>query len=308
MRRRLTAALVTFAAIPLVCLQTASADPPVCVERATNGLCLIWASGGGSSGGGGGGSPVSYPKDGGKASCTDGTGTKIPCSYKGGSWVASRLCYAAPKNPQPPKSDPAWGGQTTGTIYVCVNSGYGRAGFINAVPFWLATAPGGPQVDPAQLARQALAKMRLQAVAIGIVPEPGPNSVGLVGAPVWMWVAQPGPRTVGPQTATATAGAVTVTAQARMNEVDWSMGDGHTVPCGVGTAYRDSDGLSMSPDCGYRYQRTSTHQPGGVYSVAATSQWTVRWAGGGQTGSIPLHFTAQTQIRIGQAEAIVTSH
>ncbi|MGW2835902.1 ATP/GTP-binding protein [Streptomyces sp. NPDC001286] len=96
--------------------------------------------------------------------------------------------------------------------------------------------------------------------------------------PMWMWVHQ-GPTTYGPNTATATAGGVTVTATARVSSVSRSMGDGGTpVVCqGPGTRYRPSMGLATSPDCGYRYTRPSTSRPGHRYTITATSIWTITW-------------------------------
>ncbi len=39
--------------------------------------------------------------------------------------------------------------------------------------------------------------MSLRPITIGIVPKAAPGSVGLVGMPVWMWVASPGPAVLG---------------------------------------------------------------------------------------------------------------
>ena len=64
-------------------------------------------------------------------------------------------------------------------------------------------------------ARQiAIENMHLRAIDIGIAPEPGPDSIGLVGMPVWMWAANPDEHTVGPITESASAGGITVTATA----------------------------------------------------------------------------------------------
>ncbi len=149
--------------------------------------------------------------------------------------------------------------------------------------------------------------MGLKAIAIGIVPEPKPGSIGLVGMPAWMWVAQPAPNTWGPITRGASAGGVTVTATAKVHDVVWSMGDGSVVTCtSPGTPYQDSYGKRDSPDCGHTYTRTSRGKSGDAYPISATSHWLITWAGGGQTGTINLDFTAGTQIKVGEMQVLVT--
>ena len=58
--------------------------------------------------------------------------------------------------------------------------------------------------------------------------------------------------------------------------------------------------MRSSPDCGYRYSRQ------GVYTVRATSYWVVRWAGIGQSGTIPLQFTRSAVITVGEAQVLIT--
>lgn len=153
--------------------------------------------------------------------------------------------------------------------------------------------------DPRQLANQAIAAMNLRPITIGIVPEPLPDHVGLVGLPAWMWVENPTENTVGPITRTAGIGAASVTATATMTHIVWTMGDGSVVTCAtIGTKYEDRYGKSPSPTCGYRY----TAQ--GARTVTATSHWTVAWTGLGQTGTIPLTFTQSVTITIGEIQVI----
>ncbi|MHB1009870.1 MAG: hypothetical protein ACYC1E_11675, partial [Propionibacteriaceae bacterium] len=111
---------------------------------------------------------------------------------------------------------------------------------------WLASPPAVP--DAQALARTAVAQMGLQAISIGIVPEPLPGRVGIIGLPTWMWVDHPTETTMGPISRTATAGGHSVTATARVTRIVWSMGDGSTVTCtGPGTRYEDRYGKSLSP-------------------------------------------------------------
>jgi hypothetical protein len=161
-------------------------------------------------------------------------------------------------------------------------------------------------------AQKIVTTMRLRPIRIGIVPENKPGKVGLIGLPTWMWVATPRTNTIGPLTRSATAGATTVTATAKVDTITWNMGDHSQSPVtctGAGTPYDDSYGNTDSPDCGYRYQHISHGQPNNAYTVTATSHWIVTWtAGAGQTGTINLDLTQTTQIRVGEAQALVTGN
>ena len=65
---------------------------------------------------------------------------------------------------------------------------------------WSATSPAGPAAphDPRVLAQQAIARMRLRAINIDIVPEPRAGSVAIIGMPTWMWAQNPSLNTWGP--------------------------------------------------------------------------------------------------------------
>ena len=224
---------------------------------------------------------------------------EIPCSADVGWWVQSRQCYAKATSPQPPKSDPIWEGRTDGTIYDCSRPVLGPGGYI-VYQFWSSAPPGvGAPPDPQVLARQAVAVMNLRAIRVGMVPEPAPGRIGVVGMPTWMWADQPDALTWGPVTRSAGSGGFTVTATARVTKVVWSMGDGATVVCHTaGTPYRDGFGKKSSPDCGHTYEVE------GRYQVRATSHWTVDWAGMGQSGSIPLMFSDTVPVTIGEAQVL----
>lgn len=141
--------------------------------------------------------------------------------------------------------------------------------------------------------------MNLKAITIGIVPEPRPGSIGIIGMPTWMWAQNPNANTWGPLTRSASAGGYTVTATAKAQRVVWSMGDGATVTCnGPGTPYLDSYGKKSSPTCGHTYTRA------GKYTVRATSYWVVTWSGLGLSGTIPLNFTDTTTITMGEAQVL----
>ena len=242
-------------------------------------------------------------------SCRNGREDQIPCTDPNlGSWSAVRGCYVARADPQPPPGDPLWEGNTEGAIYRC----FAPAGFLPGTGFgisflfWSGAPPDAAMLTPEQAAEIVVAGMDLRAIDIGIVPEPGADSVGLVGLPVWMWTEETA-NTWGPLSETATAGGVAITAVARVQRVEWNMGDGTTVNCTTaGTVYEDRYGGQMSPDCGHKYTQTSVGRPGSAYAVSATSYWGVEWSGGGGSGQIPVELTADTQLRIGELQVLVS--
>ena len=281
-------ALVFVTAVGVVAAPAALADGATCVSYDVHGECVVWA----------GGDPVpgSDPAPGSDPGAGDGSVQLIV--------IDGQLCAPAGlSDPQPFKSDPVWGGHTDGAIYDCVVGPLaGPGGPVTVdyvIKYWAASAPVVPP-DPAELAQQAVASMGLQAVRVGIVPEPVAGSVGLVGMPNWMWVAQPDAQTFGPITRTASAAGWTVTATAQVQHVSWDMGDGQVINCtGPGTPYEVSYGKAASPDCGHTYTRQ------GAYTVRATSHWVVTWSGIGQAGTIPMDLTQTAPVTIGEAQVLL---
>lgn len=166
--------------------------------------------------------------------------------------------------------------------------------------------PAAPQVDPAELAQTAVSQMGLEAPEIASTPN-DTETLGAVGLPVWLWVANPGETTTGPNTTSASAGAVTVTATAKFTGMSIDMGDGTTIECdGSGTEYPGT-GIDPSPDCGHVYEQMSDEQPDGLYTVNITAHWGVEWESNtGETGTIPVELTTSKQLRIGQYQTVVT--
>lgn len=230
----------------------------------------------------------------------------VPCSSPDGYWSNAYSCYISPVDPPPPAGDPNWQGHEPGdgAVYHCYQP---QTALLVAV--WAQNPPpnsgGGP--TPRDVAQLAVDQMRLSAVNIGIAPKPGPDSVGLVGMPVWMWAQNPDDHTVGPITASASAGNITIGATARLLKVTWDMGDGTEVVCNTaGTAYKPAYGRKQSPDCGHVYMKSSGDKPGGQFDVTATSDWVITWSGAGQSGTIRLGgLTRSTQITIGEAQVLV---
>lgn len=316
MRHRIASALFVIAmAAALVVPGLAWADPTCTKFNPRTGTCVIDLPGPGVPGSPSGPGPAgpNGPSNGG--ACIDDQlgppGEVVPCTSEGvysptAYWSNAMDCYIGRMQLQPAAGDSEWEGHTDGAVYYCQPFGSIRSTGVQI--FWSATPPlPALPPDPAQLAREALATMGLRAVQIGIVPDPKPGSIGLVGLPVWMWTT-PTEETWGPITRTASAGGVTVSATAKVKSLVWSMGDGSTVTCASpGTPYSESYGKTDSPTCGHRYSRTSLNQPGDAYQVGATSYWEVTWAGGGANGVINLDFTATTQVKIGELQVLVTN-
>ncbi|MFI6688401.1 ATP-binding protein [Streptomyces sp. NPDC050485] len=253
----------------------------------------------GKPGGGGGGGGSSE-----KTCATGATHWGVwPCHIDGvGTFVESQGCYVSLADPQPPKSDPVWQGQSTGAIYffVCLGETNGELpnGHNGGGARWQPTNPLNTGPTAAELAQQAFDRMRLDAAQIGSAPPA--DAKGLVGLPVWLWTAQ-SPQTWGPQSMTVSAGGLSVTVTATVRNIAWSMGDGSTVTCTKpGTPYQKSFGNADSPDCGHRYTKV------GEYTVTATSTWAVNWtATNGETGTIPdATRNSSTTARVGELQVV----
>lgn len=169
---------------------------------------------------------------------------------------------------------------------------------------WSESAPSPPiAIDPAQLAVAAVNQMGLTGIDQRIAPPPlsdNADSMGLVGLPVWLWT-EPTDVTWGPQTASASALGVSVTATMEVTGIEWDLGDGTVLPCGPGTPYDPSYGLQRSPTCGHVYS-----QVGSPYTITASSMWEGSWTGGGESGDLSLTLTSTEQLAIGEAQAIRT--
>jgi len=122
-----------------------------------------------------------------------------------------------------------------------------------------------------------------------------------------MWAAQPDSRTWGPASASKTEQGLTVVVKATVDHVDWDMGDGTTVTCGVGTARPAGGGVSASPDCGHTYTTTSAGKPSGSFTVTATSHWTISWIAGAQHGTFPFELSDTAQLKIIESRPVLTA-
>jgi hypothetical protein len=241
---------------------------------------------GGQAGGSGGGST-----DGGSGSSDSGDSTdKTVCTYK----LA---------DPQPPAGSLDWEGHEPGdgAVYEQTCGWGGVDGDTIVRMVWLADPPPQETVDPAVLAQRAVDSMTLLGPDIA-----SPRAAGkyTVGVPMWMWVNQSA-TTYGPNTASASAGGITVTATAKVSKIVWKMGDGSSVTCnGPGTPYQASEGMAQSPTCGHVYSKTSAGAKSGRFPVTATSTWTIDWQGGGQAGQLTEIRQTNVQVAIGELQVV----
>lgn len=154
-----------------------------------------------------------------------------------------------------------------------------------------------PRVIARQMAWYLIDRIHLKPIRIGGTPlSSAPDSMGLVGLPVWLWVDRPSPDTWGPNR--ASAGGVSLVA--RVESITWSMGDGTTFSCGLGTPWKPALGAGESPTCGHVYVKQ------GTYTITATTHWVARWSGYGESGTIRLPLTARRTYRVGELQVIVT--
>jgi hypothetical protein len=232
--------------------------------------------------------------------CRDTEGRVVPCTTVNEN---GEQCYFSGA------IGPAPSGLGGGAVYLCPAPGEDDE---DADPAPVAAgSPGSPPVEPTVVAWQALASMDLHAVDMQIAPTPlstDADSMGLVGLPVWLWT-EPTGATWGPISASASDGPVAVSVTARIDRVEWNMGDGTVITCDTaGTPFDPTTHYveDRSPDCGHVYQKISSDSSG-TYTVTATSYWVAEWSSGGETGTIPFDFTTSEQIRIGELQVIRTA-
>ena len=243
-------------------------------------------------------------------------GRDIPCSTEFGTWDGD--CYVrSAVDPVPPKGTPVWGGNDDGLIIEC--NPYECLGGVSPCPDrtldWAAEPPAQTGPSAEELAERAVASMNLVTGQIGSTPPAltsDPNSVGTIGLPIWLWIANSAENTTGPITRSASGGALTVTATGTLDRVEWTLTNANGTTVGAitcdganatGTPYDGRNGADPSPTCGFGADLNSS--PGNL-TLTGTAYWSVEWEGGDQAGQI--YFTApsnSTQIRIGELQMLV---
>lgn len=263
------------------------------------------------AGGGGDGGESAEPIA--NRECTYGPAITVDCQTRAGTWNGT--CYVKIADPQPGKDHPVWGDHEDGVIIQCTahNASFAEdcdadGGCPAGVSLRWAAGPPDEGPSPAELARRAVAQMQLAMGEIGSTPPEGTTS-SLVGMPIWLWVANPAPNTVGPLTVSVTEDGLTVTATATLDRIDYTMRDGGVTIADVtcagasapGTPYEATFDDSPSPNCGVT---AAQNQQVGAYTITGTASWTVEWSGGGQTGTIPVDVDNSIHMEVGEAQII----
>lgn len=199
------------------------ASPPAAAgprcEVSDTGVEVGCSTGGSGSGGSGGGT------GGATRVCTTAFGRVVACTTALGTWTGD--CYARPANPQPPFTDPIWGGRTDGTVLVCTVAGNGT--YFAQRYYWV---PDATVPDPAALAREAVAGLALAPPPLAMTPPPNlaePNI--LINRPAFFTFSDASTTTMGPITATAADGSLRVSVTARLATITIDTGDGTTIAC-----------------------------------------------------------------------------
>ena len=239
-------------------------------------------------------------------------GTTYPCGVNDGEghwWFVSPGCYGQDLNPQPPAGDPAWGtsgpGQGTAVFDVSCAAppthtgsqrqagGCSTAVCGNGVPAWQTTAEG-MTIAPAI----SMSPMPLPPTP----PAVNATATGFVNESVWLWTATDLSTFASPPQG---AGAASITVTRTLKSVDWDMGDGTLLHCGInspGIAYDPKYGNQPAPDpqCSHLYTVP------GVYTVKATATWTLSAVFGNGTTTQPLVRTSKASsvvVTIGEAQS-----
>ncbi len=156
---------------------------------------------------------------------------------------------------------------------------------------------------PQVVAQRAIARLRLLAPTPSVGPPPSINrwKMAAVGYPLWLWV----DGTTDPVPVTDSDGPLSVSLDARITSITFTMGDGHTVSCaGTGTRWTKAVAAGKpSPTCGYTYTKPSL--PKGNYTVTATTHWAVDWNINGTTGTLPYVQNATTTVPVGELQVLV---
>jgi hypothetical protein len=171
---------------------------------------------------------------------------------------------------------------------------------------WVPAAAAVVFVSPAQLAREAYARLTPPAAAPDYNPRhrAGSPDGTVVGFTTWLWLDS---QSLTGNSVTAAAGPNRATVTARPSVVSFDPGDGS--PAAVcaegGRAYDPSEPNAVS-DCVHRYLRSSGAAPGGVFVLTVRVTWTATWAGSGGTGgALPaLTVTAATPVRVDELQAV----
>jgi hypothetical protein len=294
MLSRLLTTTLLAAACGLVWAGSAVADPvapAICDQKPVPG-CVVRAQTPGRD------RKTGNASDSGQAECHDRYGATVACYSEGRGSVGSDGCYydRIDAGPPPPgvQGPGAWYQRTCSADDLNGPLGVPLVG----TQVWLPA--GAVTVSPEVLAQEAVSRLDLPVPVIRLSPmPPAPQIVFL---PTWVWLDED---SWGSRSAAASVPGLSVTATATARQLVIAPGDGATVTCtGRGAAWTAGTDPTKASDCGHTY----TSRPSGrTFTLRATVTWTVSWAGGGATGTVPdLTTTATIDVEVREAGALNT--
>lgn len=158
-------------------------------------------------------------------------------------------------------------------------------------------------ITPYQAALTASAYLPLKPGQPTVGPPPDLNKwkMAAVGYPLWIWAEG----NLDPAPVSQTVSGLSVSLDANLAKIVYTMGDGTTITCGPGTPWRKGShpAGTPSPDCGHTYTKPSL--PKGKYTITATTHWSVAWTAGGQSGTIPFTQSSTTTLPVGEVQTLV---
>ena len=236
-------------------------------------------------------------------------GKPIACSNNRGSWVPHRQMWCSPAKPPPPATHSVWRGRDGGVVHRCYRpKGVGVPDSEAVLLIWLPDAVGTPPPDPKQVAWEIATAAGFDPITPGTTPkslEQAPHALGAVGMPLWLWPEKPTKHQLGPVVASKSVGGYTISIVGRVASITWDLGDGSKpITC---TKWKKPHPRTTSITTPVTCGRQIGYERQGIYTVTATTNWSVDWQGVGESGTIPLTTSAQATLKIGELQVLNTN-
>ena len=118
-----------------------------------------------------------------------------------------------------------------------------------------------------------------------------------------------GPRifhhTTGPVHASTSKQGYTVTISGTVTSIDWGLGDGsEAITC---TSWKPAHPTMTTINTPVICGRQEGYSRQGIYTITATSNWSIAWQGIGESGTITIPVTSTATVKIGELQALNTT-